>query len=378
MSDPAQAPTGVMAAKPSGWLRGPAFDIALLALPWVLFYVWIVGGLGLGRAGVGLDALPAAKEKDALALATLAALGITYIHRHYTLIVVYGDPATFRSMARRFLAAPVVLLCVSAVARLTSDDMRAAAISPWGILLVLVGAWNIWHTIQQRYGILRIYGAKARGGLETTDAARRDRALLWAMVAVTAGVLVGARRDLFTGQTNALRTRRIVEPIVLSLPGRALIAALVLGGLAVIARWVIAEVRAEIPASSRAARVWFVGSTAALFAVFLAHGPVVGYLCFGVAHAIEYVAFVHHFGRAKYGGGGMKGGLAGSLFARPWLSAPLLAGALLGAYFALRGVKGTDGYLIYYNATSLLHFLYDGWIWKVRRPAVAAPLGVAA
>lgn len=31
-------------------------------------------------------------------------------------------------------------------------------------------------------------------------------------------------------------------------------------------------------------------------------------------------------------------------------------------------------YLVYYTSTSLLHFLFDGWIWKVRKPEVRQPL----
>ncbi|MFO0758898.1 MAG: hypothetical protein U0359_20565 [Byssovorax sp.] len=360
-----------------GWLRGPAFDIILVALPWVLFYVWITWSLGLGRAGVGLAALSPAAERKALGLAMIAALAATYVHRHYTFFVVYGDPGTFSQMARRFIVAPIVIFGAVAAAKLTSTDDRPAALSPWGILLVLTGAWNIWHTIQQRYGILRIYGGKARGGLETPAAARRDRALFWAMAAVTTGVVAGWRRQLFAGHGNAQRTREIVEPIATSMPGRALTALLVIGGLCAIAWWAQAEARASIAPSSRAARLWFAGSTVALFAVFIAHGPIVGYLCFGVAHALEYLAFVHHFGHAKLGAR-PSGSVAAVLLGRPLLSAPLLIGALLAAYFALKDAASTDAYLVYYTGTTLLHFLYDGWIWKVRKPAVGAPLGVEA
>lgn len=372
----AQPETQGPAVLQAGWLRGPTFDIALLALPWVPFYAWVVGSLGLGRPGVGLSPLSPADEHQALGLATLAALACTYVHRHYTFFVVYGDPETFARSARRFLVAPLVVFATVALARLSSTDLQAGAFSPWGGLLVVIGAWNIWHTLQQRYGILRIYGGKARGGLETEQAGRLDRGVLWAMVAITAGVLVGARRDLLAGHANARRLRSVLEPLATSIPGRALTVALVVGGLAVVARWLVAELRAPTPPSSRAARLWFVGSTAALLAVFIAHGPVVGYLCFGVAHSLEYVAFVHHFGHAKLGAR-PRGSAAAVLLGHPLVSAPLLVGLLLGAYFMLQDARGSDAYLIYYNGTTLLHFLYDGWIWKVRKPGVGQPLGVA-
>jgi hypothetical protein len=43
-----------------------------------------------------------------------------------------------------------------------------------------------------------------------------------------------------------------------------------------------------------------------------------------------------------------------------------------------RDYRATLFFPVYYSATSLLHFLYDGWIWKVRRPEVARPLGIGA
>ncbi len=59
--------------------------------------------------------------------------------------------------------------------------------------------------------------------------------------------------------------------------------------------------------------------------------------------------------------------------------------ALLVGFFAifaivdlqLHGVLGPDVYLVVVYTIGLLHFLYDGFIWKTRRPAVAADFGVA-
>jgi hypothetical protein len=100
----------------------------------------------------------------------------------------------------------------------------------------------------------------------------------------------------------------------------------------------------------------------------------VGYLVFGVAHAIEYIAFVHHFGEKKYAGhtGSLAGRFLGDIRRAPLLLAPLLL-----TYLLLREHRFTLAYLIYYSTASALHFLYDGWIWKVRTPEVARPLGLA-
>src|SRR5690606_2765694 len=106
----------------------------------------------------------------------------------------------------------------------------------------------------------------------------------------------------------------------------ALLAAVV-GALAwVLVAWLRHELRAPARLAERLPRLAMMGSTLLLFAVFLVHGPVIGYLCFGTAHAIEYMAFVHHFGTRKYGRqGGARGAAATILRDARW-AVPGLAG----------------------------------------------------
>ncbi|MEZ4380213.1 MAG: hypothetical protein R3A79_02605 [Nannocystaceae bacterium] len=61
---------------------------------------------------------------------------------------------------------------------------------------------------------------------------------------------------------------------------------------------------------------------------------------------------------------------------RPWLFGTLLSGALVLLFSLLVDHRRSDVYLVYYMGTSLLHFLFDGWIWKVRKPHVGGHLGV--
>ena len=71
-------------------------------------------------------------------------------------------------------------------------------------------------------------------------------------------------------------------------------------------------------------------------------------------------------------------GLAARILRAPLVSFPIVSGALLVAFFLLRDLRQTEAFLVYYTATSILHFLYDGWIWKVRKPEVRTPLGLVA
>lgn len=353
----------------STWLRSAWWDLCCLGFCWVPFYAWAVFGLGLdGRWG--------SKVSPALATATVAALAMTYVHRHYTFLLVYGDQGTFSRRARDFIVAPIVAFGVVGAMRGLRHLSIVPGVSPWLVVLVIVGGWNIWHTLMQRYGILRIYAGRARGGLERPEHGRRDFALLWVCALLIAALVLVFRADSFAGHVNSRRVLAIVAPLLQG-PAPSILLALVGGlALAVAVRWVKHERAASIPWADRRPRLLFLASTLALFAVFVVHGPIVGYLCFGVAHSLEYIAFVHHFGQRKFAGDPARSGLVARWMRRPWIFAPLISGALLALFVILADHRRSDAYLVYYIGTSLLHFLFDGWIWKVRTPAVGRHLGV--
>ncbi len=357
----------------SRWLLGPVADSALVAWCWVPFYLFFVGVLGLGRGVFGADGLPAGELRAATATAAGVVLALTWVHRHYTFLLVYGDGPTFKARARGFLLAPAAVLLAVVLARwgrgVPLGQAGKLTVTPWLVLLTVSGAWNVWHTIQQRYGILRVYGAKADPRLRGPEAGRRDRAMLWGATLLVAGVLLLTGERIFTGHPAARRFWLAAGPLARTAWGQAPLAGAVALGLLALVRWVGAE-RKVAPGAARGS---FVLSTWALLAVFLVHGPIVGYLSFAVAHAVEYLAFVHAFARGKVrseggGGPGLRALAAG------WPGALALVLVLGGGYLLLAPARRLDLYLVYYFATSLLHFLYDGWIWKVRKPQVARPL----
>jgi hypothetical protein len=363
------------AAPAPPWIRNACWDGGCLAFCWLPFYIWVVFGLGIDGSG-------AAGQRHSLAWAMAVALAATYVHRHYTFVLVYGDRDTFRVRARDFVLAPLVVFAVIGVVRglhgaLRGDpDWRWFGAGAWQAVMVTVGVWNVWHTLMQRYGILRIYAGKAGHGLQARDHGRRDLALLWASVILVSWSTLLLRGHSFAGQTNARQAWKILEPLTVGLWPWLLLAALVIAWLAVVGVWLSRELRADLAWSARVPRWTFLASTFALLAVFVVHGPIVGYLCFGVAHALEYVAFVHHFGQQKFARDPARRSPASLLLRRPLQTAPLLVGGLLLAFVLLYGQRQADVYLVYYIGTSMLHFLFDGWIWKVRRPEVRAPLGV--
>ena len=175
----------------------------------------------------------------------------------------------------------------------------------------------------------------------------RDRLLLWSLVVLVALALLLLRTGTFAGHVQAQETLRLLEPLTSAPAFLALAAALAALSLVVVIRWIAAERRALLTPAQRAPRLVFIGSTVLLFAVFVVHGPVVGYLSFGAAHAIEYIAFVHHFGERKYQSRAERN-VAAYLLSRPLVFAPLLVSGLGIVYFRLLGYAVTDTYLTYY------------------------------
>lgn len=93
--------------------------------------------------------------------------------------------------------------------------------------------------------------------------------------------------------------------------------------------------------------------------------------------AIGWSVLIAVVGRLKFASRDpSRRGVVAGMLARPLLSGPVFAIVLAGVFFALADHRNSEPYLVYYTATSLLHFLYDGWIWKVRKPEVARPLGL--
>ena len=151
-----------------------------------------------------------------------------------------------------------------------------------------------------------------------------------------------------------------------------------------LALWLRAEWRAN--RFRNAPRLWMFVGTNLLAVSFLVCNPVKAYLAFTFSHAVEYMDFVWAFQRRRY---------AREITPRPMLQRVLyhpataylgftfiLAGLFLylkywGKYIApdfarpmLAGFK-TSHWLLYWGIyQSLVHFYFDGFLWKMRSKTV--------
>jgi hypothetical protein len=235
-------------------------------------------------------------------------------------------------------------------------------------LILLSLLWNFYHTIMQKIGLLRIYSRKAGYGLPWLD-----KSILWVWFVF-----------VFFQLGSMPSTVSLVGNLTSS--GRALVDALkpfmalfsVLAKVSLAAASVITALYLREEWRHRHRLHWpktlLLSSVLMLYALFF-YDFFVAYVVFGFSHAIEYLAFVNIFARKKF----LARPAGSSLMARLVRSQGLAMGVFIGVsslvfipwYFLSNQTLGA-----FILATSFLHFLYDGWIWKVRKPTVGQPLGL--
>lgn len=342
------APTAVA----SRWIVKPGFDLPLvlltplLALP--LLWLW--------RERRGDEAVYAA-------VMSFGALG----HHLPGMLRAYGDRALFRRYRARFLLAPLFLVLVCA-------GFQIAGLH--GLAVIALG-WGIWHGWMQTFGFARIYDAKCGSFARTT--ARIDFALCAAWFAGAVAI-------------SPQRTAQVLEALAragVPLPSAAAVdAARALAWLSIALTsgayvvWSLREARAARAPSAQ--KHVLLASTFALWWVATQHVPslLFGLALFEVFHDVQYLAIVWAFNRRR-AENASSGALTRFLFRGGALGAGLYVG-LVFAYGALgplaeqageeRVREALIGALL---ASQLLHFYFDGFLWKVREQPTRASLGVA-
>jgi hypothetical protein len=334
------------------WIHRPAVDLAVAAC-WVPFAL----------AGHLLEPHPA--------LLTAFVSGVfvlSFAHQPLTLALVYGDREQFELRRAIFTVSPLVFV----VAILLTLHVSLLA------LALVAGLWNAEHTLMQRYGLTRIYGRKAgeaEGGLER---ALLVSWLLLALVVIAADPATPTRlHRLDLGGINELAVRTLTR---FEGPATVLLVPMVLVVVALVIAWISRERRRG--ADANPAKWLYVGSTAALFAVILID-PIAGLMGFVGAHSLEYFVIVHQSLGRRYveatdGSPGARSPLGRVVRARcgrvGFLAAYLVL--VIGLVTFLQWRASPVAYLLVFFTLGGLHVFYDGFIWKLRRPAVANSLAI--
>lgn len=344
------------AACRTAWIFGPGPDV-LISLCWIP--LWLVGHRLAGGHGTHNDNL--------LRSAVAATLLLSFLHQPLTLGLVYGDTNQFRQRRRLFLWTPPVAVVVITV---------AVVLHLW-VVIPIAAVWNTVHTLQQRYGLSRIYGRKAGYG-----SARLDRWVLYAWM--TAAVLVVAANPRTVGLVHRVSLDGVnAGGVHLLTDARAwaLLLLVPVGLLAVgLAGALIHQELRQMSPDSDPARPadpakWLYQVSSLLLIASIAVDPAAGFIAYVGAHAIEYFIVVYKTTETRYGRRHDPSTVLGRAAYRPAGRIACFAG-VVGLAVLVHARLAGDVYDVVLYTVGVMHFLYDGFIWKLRKPAVAADFAI--
>src|SRR5438034_8843388 len=298
-----------------------------------------------------------------LFVAAFGAMG----HHLPGMIRAYGDRALFERFKWRFILAPLFLLAV------------CTAFFWWdlkGILLV-VFFWGGWHGLMQTYGFCRSYDAKTG----TFDVLTRRLDFAMCVIWFATAVALSSYRLSDTLDTYYVCGGPFIPPTVVH-HGQQLIL------------W--AAIAVSVVFLIHFGRMWIVGKRPnpvklALLVTSIAFwwycnnlvaNILVGIALFEVFHDVQYLSLVWIYNRNRVEKDSNIGGFMRFVFRR--------SGSLIGLYVGLVFAYGSFGYLSdlvgidtlkralmgIVAASGLLHFYYDGFIWKVRERSTRESLGI--
>src|SRR6266699_2188017 len=302
-----------------------------------------------------------------LFVAAFGAMG----HHLPGMIRAYGDRALFERFRGRFIIAPIFLLAVC-VGFYVSDIKTNPVV-------MIVFLWGVWHGMMQTYGFGRIYDAK------TGSFAALTRRLDFATCGIwfAAGVILSPARMTDTLEGFYGCGLPFISP----------------GGIHALQQTLLfAAVAVSILWLANYGRMWVAGTrqnpvklalfiTSVAFWWYCNNGVaniLAGIALFEVFHDVQYLSLVWIYNRNRVEKDSSIGGFMRFIFRR--------SGSLVGLYIGLVFAYGSLGIFKervdvetikrvltgVVAASGLLHFYYDGFIWKVRERATREHLGLAA
>src|ERR1051326_3975626 len=299
-----------------------------------------------------------------LFVAAFGAMG----HHLPGMIRAYGDRALFQRFKWRFIFAPLFLIGVCAT--FFFWDLK-------GIVLVTF-IWGVWHGMMQTFGFCRIYDAKVGSFAGITR--RLDFALCATWFA--AAVLLSPQRMTDTLDSYYAAGGPFVSPALFRASQQAALTLALIVAALFLANFVWLWVNGKRPnpvklvlLTTSIAFWWYCNNIVASI--------LVGIALFEVFHDVQYLSLVWLYNRKRVEVDSSIGGFMRFVFRR--------SGSLIGLYVGLVLAYGALGYFKSYigidslkriltgvvTASALLHFYYDGFIWKVREKSTRQSLGLA-
>lgn len=316
-----------------GWLVSPRFDLLFLAnVTWPLLL------------------LPGFSSDVDTPIEFWQLYFLTLPHRWLTLVLVIADPDRREGRGHQLLAVAVMALLLVGGVWWTTGALTCLAVVDY--------VWNGWHFAAQHHGVLRMYSRKVGGGPDWLER--------WALrLFVTYAVLRTAGWTTGWLEASRLPLLRALDTAVMTIP-------LALIGTAAV------QLRRE-----RLGRFIYLLSVCALYSAIILslswswrRGVVPLVVAASLFHAVEYLAVVTHYAwrRQSVGSAGLFRTMAAY-----WVPLLALYVVLLGSLGVLLDRPSSSWAPLWMAANlwaALVHYAFDGMIWKLRRPATAKALGV--
>ena len=349
------------------WVLDPFQDtVFILAAPWIVLAFALSAFLFLGPMA-----------------ASVSIIGIHFVftvaHHMPTFIRVYGDVDLLRRFRWSLLLAPVIPFTF-ALAVLGYINYKGYPVEYILVLYLMLAVWDPWHFLMQHYGFMRIYDR--HNAAPRRLAARMDLLLCvscFVFIMLASGEWLPALLADLYGSAHL--------PLIMAVSARTLTTLTQVAGL-----WAIAMAAAYCVYLWWCRRHRYFISVAKLtlfastFAVmYLAYTPnpwitrvapgwsfKVGFAAVGIVHMTQYLAIVWRYNRSL----ALRPGRARSgWFKRLHVRGGWLAGAAYVGFCLLYGgflTSKHDGrwlasVLLAVGFTSTLtHYYFDGFIWKLR------------
>ena len=336
--------TSQVARRPSSvWIISPIWDMAyLVATPLAIVpIVWILAN----------------RVTSPTLISLVVASFATFGHHLPGFMRCYGDRDLFVRFKRRFILAPIVF---------GATALSFALLGLHGLTLVLL-IWGTWHGLMQTYGFMRIYDLK-RGDRDKWT----GRLDFWLCMAVFgAGMIFSDGRMVAVMESLWMSGVPYIDSVWL-LRLRWMTG---LGLALVTVAYVVNIIRQSSSsygvswtkvalAVTTGGLYWFTGA--------ITTNVLIGIAMFEIFHALQYYAIVWTYNRRLAQRVGPKFGPLGFMFQDRWF--------FLGIYLSMIALFSSirffsDGvndptfkriFLTLFSTSTLLHFYYDGFIWKVR------------
>src|SRR6266404_2634314 len=347
------APAAAAGRKATLWILDSWRDLILYVCTPLLLVPVFIAAQGIWAA-----------EDIYLFVAAFGAMG----HHLPGMIRAYGDRALFQRFRWRFICAPIFLVVV------------CAAFSLWDLKGIVLAAfmWGVWHGMMQTYGFCRIYDAKVGSFAEITR--RLDFALcgIWFATAV----LLSPQRMTDTLETYYSAGGPFIPPTLLRAGQQGLLALALLISALFLANFLWMWNSGKRPSPVKLVLLitsisfwWYCNKIVA--------SVLVGVALFEVFHDVQYLSLVWIYNRKRVESDSSIGGFMRFVFRR----SGALVGVYIGLVLAYGGLSLSKSYVGIdavkniltgvVTASALLHFYYDGFIWKVREKSTRQSLGLA-